>query len=153
MMCVLTRLSDDLMIVGAETATYSNRGYPVDCAELEKIAPMFAAIQTIVNASNYNGFGVANVKLTPRHLTYNDINHKLALMRMIDVDSDKAVATQEILSLTAADAGSGENIRFFEVSCQYICRQFCKSMFICLIICNSQLVRYLCLPTMTTDWV
>ena len=44
MLCVLTRLSNDLMIVGAETAAYSNKGYPVDCAEIEKIAPVYAAI-------------------------------------------------------------------------------------------------------------
>ena len=120
MLCVLTRLSDDLMIVGAETASYSNNGYPVDCADIEKIAPIYAAVQAIVNASNYNGFGVANVKLTPRHLTSDEIYHKLDLISKADVDTDQVVATRDSLSLTAADAGTGENIRFFEVSCGFI---------------------------------
>ena len=116
MVCVLTKLSDDLMIVGEETASYSNKGYPVDCAEIEKIAPIYAAVQAIVNTSNYNGFGVANVKLTPHFLTNAEIYQQLALIKKADVNSDSIVATRESLSLTAADAGSGENIRFFEVS-------------------------------------
>ena len=116
MLCVLTRLTDDLMIVGEENKAVAHQGYPVDCADIEKIAPVFAAIQAIANASNYNGFGVANIKLTPRFLSNDEIYRQLAKIKRVDVNSGKAVATRQSLSLKSAKTGSGENIRFFEVS-------------------------------------
>ena len=126
MLCVLTRLTNDLMIVGEENKAIAHQGYPVDCADIEKIAPVFAAVQTIANASNYNGFGVANIKLTPRHLTNNEIYHRLAEISMIDVNSDNVVATRQSLSDRAEENRSGENIRFFEVSCISVLCQLCS---------------------------
>ena len=119
MMCVLTRLTNDLMVVGAENKEVSRQGYPVDCADIERIAPVFAAIQTIVNASNYNGFGVANIKLAPRYMSVSKIYLRLAAIKRITIDSDNVVATQESLSRKPKLAGSGEYIRFFEVCFYY----------------------------------
>ena len=116
MVCVLTKLTNAMMIVGEATKDVAHKGYPVDCAEIEKIAPVFAAIQTIAKASNYNGFGVANIKITPRYMTLTKIYQKLASIKPADVNSDEVVATRESMSQDSAKAGSGENIRFFEVS-------------------------------------
>ena len=116
MLCAVNRQADPLTIVSVAAKT--DQGFPIRCSDIERVAPLYDTIRRIVEKSNYNGFGVANVKLAPRRMTSDQLNAYLESIPNVNIDSTDVVtmdfsgAKSSLVDPSEYDAV----LKFFEIN-------------------------------------
>ena len=101
MFCAINKQRSQLTVV-AMVDDESEKNYPIDCGDLENISPLYDMTKRIVQLSNYNGFGVINMKLAPGRMSRDALESYLTGVQTIDKGSVKAVAT-DFTSVKSSD--------------------------------------------------
>ena len=116
MLCAVNRQPDPLTIVSVEAKT--DQGFPIRCSDIERVAPLYDTVRRIVALSNYNGFGVANVKLAPRRMPAARLDAYLESIPDVDIDSPDVV-TADFTGAKSSLADPSEYdavVKFFEIN-------------------------------------
>ena len=116
MFCAINKQRSQLTVV-AMVDTESEVNYPIDCGDLEKISALYDMTKRIVQLSNYNGFGVINMKLAPSKISKDALESYLKGMPTIDRGSVKAVTTDFTNAKSSKDAANHHAIpKMFEIN-------------------------------------
>ena len=116
MLCAINRQRSELTIV-AMVDDESEKNYPIDCADLEKITALYDMTRRIVEQSNYNGFGVINLKLVPGTMGKAQLEHYLNSIPIIQRGSASVVTADFSAAHSSLDANELESVpKMFEIN-------------------------------------
>ena len=116
MLCVFNKQRSELTII-AMADDESEKNYPVDCADLEKVTALYDMTRRIVELSNYNGFGVINLKLVPGTMSKAQLEHYLTGIPKIQKGSDITVTTDFSTARSSSNVKVLESIpKMFEIN-------------------------------------
>ena len=114
MMCAINHLGGELNIVGIDF--YGTIGSPVDCEQVDKLAPVFAVMKSIVSSANYSGFGVANLRLVPIRTPVDQLQFSQLLIKSLSGDANLLTTTFDSSYNIAVVEKMGAVPKIFEIN-------------------------------------